>query len=88
LIYSVFREVKVRSRLSASGKVRSSSRVYIERAGEGSQVGTELSSELLVHLRVDTSYNRFCQFYNASSESDEQALSLRQLKLPSAVGLM
>jgi hypothetical protein len=42
----------------------------------------------LAHLLVDTSYILFYQFYSASSESDEHALSLRQLRFPSAVGLM
>jgi hypothetical protein len=42
----------------------------------------------LAHLLVDTSYIWFYQFSNTSSESDEHALSLRQLIFPSAVGLM
>jgi hypothetical protein len=42
----------------------------------------------LAHLLVDTSYIWFCQFSSASSESDEHVLSLRQLRFPSAVGLM
>jgi hypothetical protein len=40
------------------------------------------------HLLVDTSYIWFFQFSSASSESDEHALSLRQLRFPSAVGLI
>jgi hypothetical protein len=40
------------------------------------------------HLLIDTSYIWFCQFSSASSQSDEHALSLRQLKFPSAVGLI
>jgi hypothetical protein len=42
----------------------------------------------LSHLLVDTSYIRFCHFSNTSSESNEHALSLRQLRFPSVVGLM
>jgi hypothetical protein len=42
----------------------------------------------LAHHLVDTSYILFCQFSSASSESDEHALSLRQLRFPSTVGLM
>jgi hypothetical protein len=42
----------------------------------------------LAHLLVDTVYILFCQFSSASSKSDEHALSLRQLKFPSVVGLM
>jgi hypothetical protein len=42
----------------------------------------------IAHLLVDTSYILFCQFSSASSESDEHAFSLRQLKFPSAIGLM
>jgi hypothetical protein len=42
----------------------------------------------IAHILVDTSYILFCQFSSASSESDEHALSLHQLKFPSVVGLM
>jgi hypothetical protein len=42
----------------------------------------------LAHLLVDTSYIWFYQFSSASSESDEHALSLHQLKFPSVVGLI
>jgi hypothetical protein len=42
----------------------------------------------LAHLLIDTSYILFCQFSNDSFESDEHALSLRQLRFPSAIGLM
>jgi hypothetical protein len=42
----------------------------------------------LAHILVDTSYILFCQFSSASSEYDEHVLSLRQLRFPSAVGLM
>jgi hypothetical protein len=42
----------------------------------------------LAHLCVETSYIMFSQFSNASSKSDEHALSLRQLRFPSAIGLM
>jgi hypothetical protein len=42
----------------------------------------------LAHLYVETSYIMFCQFSNASSESDEHALSLHQLRFPSVVGLI
>jgi hypothetical protein len=42
----------------------------------------------LAHLRVETSYIMFYQFSNASSKSDEHALSLHQLRFPSVVGLI
>jgi hypothetical protein len=42
----------------------------------------------LAHLLIDTSYILFYQFSSASSESDEHALSLRQLRFPLAIGLM
>jgi hypothetical protein len=42
----------------------------------------------LAHLLVDTSYIFFFQFSSASSESDEHALSLCQLRFPSIVGLI
>jgi hypothetical protein len=42
----------------------------------------------IAHLLVDTSYILFCQFSIDSSEYDEHALSLHQLRFPSAVALM
>jgi hypothetical protein len=40
------------------------------------------------HILVDTSYISFCQFSSDYSESYEHALSVCQLRFPSAVGLM
>jgi hypothetical protein len=42
----------------------------------------------LAHLLVETSYIWFCQFSSTSSKSDEHVLLLRQLKVPSTVGLI
>jgi hypothetical protein len=42
----------------------------------------------LEHLRVETSYIMFCQFSNASFESDEHAISLHQIIFPFVVGLI
>jgi hypothetical protein len=42
----------------------------------------------LAHILVDASYILFFQFSSASSESDEHALSLFQLKFSSVIGLM
>jgi hypothetical protein len=42
----------------------------------------------LAHLLIYTSYILLYQFSSASSESDEHALSLRQIRFPSVVGLM
>jgi hypothetical protein len=42
----------------------------------------------IAHLLIDNSYILFYWFSSSSSESDEHALSLRQLRFPSTIGLM
>ena len=43
---------------------------------------------IIVHIRMDISCSRLCQFSNASPKSNMQDLTLHQLSFPSAVGFI
>jgi hypothetical protein len=91
-----FRASSITNSLCCIGTLSSKSDKKVSKGFRPSKVGKLLtvvsiqrtSLVSLAHLLVDTSYILFCQFSSASSESDEHTLSLRQLKFPSAVGLM
>jgi hypothetical protein len=91
-----FRASSIANSLCCIGTLSSKSDKKVSKGFRPSKVGKLLTIVLiqrtslvsLAHLLVDTSYILFCQFPSASSESDEHALSLLQLKFPSVVGLM
>jgi hypothetical protein len=92
----VFRASSIVNNLYCVGTLVSKSDRKVSKGFRPSNVGKVLtivsiqrtSLVNLAHLLVDTSYIWFFQFSNASSESDEHALSLHQLRFPSAEGLM
>jgi hypothetical protein len=91
-----FKASSIANNLCCVGTLSSNSDKKVSKGFKPSKVGKLLtvvpiqrtSLVNLAHILVDTSYILFCQFSSASSESDEHALSLRQLRFPSFIGLM